>query len=189
MSSLPSRKSNVAAERNGNAAPQPPEGLLASYWVEFFTTVLVTAALVLGVMHFSGTFRVTSPGSLTVVTFDVVKYANATRAVASNFLKQDAQAATADAGTLLLNLPERTREVIARIAGPGTLVMVKQGVVQGQSTDITDEVLKTLGLPTNVPTQDNAAYALDVAPTMLHLMPAPPARAPAPVLSGPNLLP
>jgi hypothetical protein len=172
-------------DSRASAAP----ALLASYWTEFLTTALVAAALVLGVMHFSGTLRTGASASVAVVTFDVVKYTNATRAVASSFLKNDAQGASADSGTLLLNLSERTRETIAYIAGPGTLVMVKQGVVQGQAADITDEVLKALGLPTNVPTQDNAAYALDVAPTMLHLMPPPPARAPAPVVSGPNVLP
>lgn len=101
-----------------------------------------------------------------VVTFDTVKYTNATRAVASQFLKNDAGGEPA---AILLNLPERVRASIGKIAGPGTVVMLKQTVVQGAVEDITDAVLKDLGLPTNVPTQDPTAFALDQAPTQLTL--------------------
>jgi hypothetical protein len=116
-----------------------------------------------------------------VVTFDVIKYMNAQRRVASVFLSGDA-ASKAEAGTLLLGVSRRTRQVIEQVAGPGTLVLVKQGVVAGHGRDITDEVLTRLGLPTDVPTQDAAGAMLDEAPTLL-LMPKPatpgPASAPA----------
>lgn len=101
-----------------------------------------------------------------VVTFDTVKYTNATRAVASQFLKNES---SGEAAALLLDLPERVRVSIARIAGPDSVVLLKQTVVQGAMTDITDEVLKDLGLPTNVPTQDPTAVSLDHAPTQLNL--------------------
>lgn len=101
----------------------------------------------------------------TVAAFDVVKYTNAQRAVASNFLKPGAD--IAETNELLLSLPKRTREVIAEVAGPGTVVIVRQAVVQGEVQDITDEVLTKLGLPTNVPSMDSTRYSLDEYPTSL----------------------
>lgn len=162
----------------------PALGELLPYLV---VTALVAAALVLGVLKLSGALRHAPVGTPAVVSFDVVKYANATRAVASSFLKHGQGGVADDAGALLLELSERTRATIARVAGEGTLVLVKQGVVQGQVADITDAVLKELGLPLNVPTQDPAAYELDVAPTMLRVLPQGPRRAAPP--SGSNLLP
>ncbi len=105
----------------------------------------------------------------TVVSFDVVKYTNAQRAVAAAFLKPGAD--VSQTNEILLNLPERTRAAIADEAGPGALVVVKQAVVQGQTDDITDAVLTRLGLPLNVPTADSTAYVLDMAPTALMNLP------------------
>lgn len=129
-------------------------------------------------------------GGPSVVTFDVIRYTNAQRAVASTFLKQDADHASAN--ELLANLSERTRSTIQSIAGQGTLVVLKQAVVQGQTRDITEEVLTELGLPTDVPTSDGASYSLDVAPTMMLSPPAP--RQPKPLpgedkLAGEGVLP
>lgn len=126
--------------------------------------------------------------SVSVVSFDIIKFTNAQRAVASTFLKPNADVTVPN--ELLLNLPQRTREAIQEVAGPGALVVVKQAVVQGQTQDITDEVLKKLGLPLNVPTADATSYALDMAPTNLFA----PAAAPRQqdrglVPSGPIALP
>lgn len=132
-------------------------------------TALVAVMAVLLIFRFMG-----SPASLggtpAVVSFDVMRYANAQRAVASAFLKPGADQTSAN--ETLLGLSERTRKVIEEAAGPGTLVVLKQAVIQGQTRDITEEVLTKLGLPTNVPTSDGAAYTLDVAPTMLMQVPA-----------------
>lgn len=98
-----------------------------------------------------------------VVTFDVVKYTNAQRAVASAFLSKGNDLGSTN--ELLLNLPERTRKTIADVAGEGTLVLLKQSVVQGQPDDITDAVLAKLGLPAAVPTADVPSFVLDTAPT------------------------
>jgi hypothetical protein len=114
-------------------------------------------------------------GAPAVASFDVVRYANAQRAVASAFLKSTADQTSAN--ELLLNLSDRTRKTIAEVAGPNTLVVLKQSVVQGATRDITEEVLTKLGLPTNVPTADAVSYTLDAAPTMLMRPPA--ARKPA----------
>lgn len=102
--------------------------------------------------------------SVSVASFDIVKYTNAQRAVASAFLRPNTDAAKTN--ELLLGLPERTREAIEDAAGPGTLVVLKQAVIQGQTLDITDDVLTRLGLPTNVPTADAAAYVLDHSPAL-----------------------
>lgn len=126
------------------------------------TALVTTLALVL-ILRFTSV--VSLGGAPSVVTFDVVKYTNSQRAVASAFINPRADIARAN--ELLLKLPERTREVIEEVAGPGTLVMVKQGVVQGQAEDITDKVLTKLGLPVDVPTKDEPQAALDELPTNL----------------------
>lgn len=120
---------------------------------------LIAATLVLIVMRF------TSLGTPAVVVFDVIKYANAQRAVASRLLV-DRQAAD-DAAPILLEVSKRARAVIREVAGEGTLVLLRQTVVQGEMRDITDEVLTRLGLPTDVPTADPSKLVLDIAPTML----------------------
>lgn len=126
-------------------------------------TALVTASLVLGVLRLSN-FGSGAIGAGHVVMFDVVKYTNAQRAVASAFLKD----ANTDNSTLLLDLSKKTRASIKKIAG-SNIVVLKQALVQGDVKDITDDVLKDLGLPTDVPSQNPASYAIDVAPTMLYM--------------------
>lgn len=114
-----------------------------------------------------------NPLGATVVVFDVVKLANAQRAVASSFINPNT--ATPDAATALMNMQKSTRSTIQRVAGKGTVVLVKQAVVSSDLPDITDAVLRELGLPTDVPTQNATAYTLDEAPTNLSLYPAKPA--------------
>lgn len=149
-------------------------------------TVLVAVVLVVALLRWA---PVLSPTPVDVVSFDVIKYTNSQRAVASAFLRPGAE--TVEANELLLNLPARTRQAIQDKAGPGTLVVIKQAVVQGQVRDITDEVLTALGMPLNVPTSDATAFALDVAPTMWSLTPPPTPRAPVntPAPQGPAALP
>lgn len=148
-------------------------------------TALVAVAAVLLLLRFTPLAAAGGPPA--VASFDVLKYTNAQRAVASSFLKPSEDVSRTN--ELLLNLPERTRQVITDVAGRGTLVVVKQAVVQGQTRDITDEVLKQLGLPADVPTSDATSYVMGAAPTGL-MVPAP---RPAPQASrgpvGPQVLP
>lgn len=149
-------------------------------------TALVTATLVLGILRFTGGGgSVSSFNDSHMVQFDVVKYSNAQRAIASAYLKD----ANNDNSTLLLDLSKKTHESIDKYA-KGRMVVLKQAIVQSTAPDITDAVLKDLGLPTNVPTQDPSTYALDVAPTMFIVKPeaAGGARTSA-NLSGANVLP
>ncbi len=151
---------------------------LAKLLAPFLAMTALAAVLVMLVML---RFLPAAGGAPSVVSFDVIKYTNAQRAVASTFVKPSADIAKAN--ELLLNLPERTRSAIEEVAGHGTLVVVKQAVVQGQTDDITDAVLKKLGLPTNVPTADSTAAALDFAPTSLSTVYAP-RNSSAPVETG-----
>lgn len=105
-----------------------------------------------------------------IVAFDVVRYTNAQRAVASAFLKPNTDPQAVN--EILMNLSDRTRKAIQEEAGPNTLVVVKQSVVQGQVKDITEAVLTRLHLPIKeVPTSHGADYVIDLAPTMLMQVP------------------
>jgi hypothetical protein len=128
-------------------------------------TVLTSAALVLGVLKVSNSIGIGSSANVTVAVFDVVKFANAQRALASTFIGKRED--MGEAGTLLLSLSKKTTAAIEKVAGPNTLVLVKQGVVSGSQMDITDAVLTELGLPTNVPSVEPMKLLEDVAPTML----------------------
>ena len=121
-------------------------------------TALISAALVIVLLRF------TTVAVPRIVTFDVVKYVNAERAMADKMFGKNDVAAIAPS---LLNISKHTRAVIREVAGPHTIVVIRQAIVQGQTNDITDAVLSKLGLPTNVPTSDPTKYALDLAPTEL----------------------
>lgn len=156
-----------------------------------FLILTALVAFLASVLFFKFALPLIAPGAgaPTVVTFDVVRYANAQRAVASAFLRKEADQVAAS--EMLTGLPERTRKAIAEVAGGGALVVMKQAVVQGETRDITEDVLKKLGMPVNVPTSDGVAYTLDVAPTMLMRVPS--ARNPIPLegegVAGPGVLP
>lgn len=117
--------------------------------------------------------------ALQVVVFDIVKFQNAQRRVASVFLSSSSGSAEqGEASLTLRNVPARVRQEIDSEAN-GAVVLVKQGVVSTGYADITDAVLKRLGLPTDVPTQNPVSAALDVAPTQWVNPPAP-GKAPIP---------
>jgi len=129
---------------------------------QVISSSLIAAALVVVVM------RVTGSASPPVVVFDVVKYANAQRALASRFLSGKG---AEEVAPLLIDVSKRTRAVIHEVAGANAVVVIRQAVVQGEMRDITDEVLTRLGLPTNVPTADPTRHVLEVAPTLLGVGP------------------
>lgn len=98
----------------------------------------------------------TGAASQGMVTLDVVKLANAERALASKLWQKNA--------VDLTSISTRTRQVIQHYAD-GRLVIIKQATVGAQLPDITDKVLIALGLPTKVPTQLPSDYVLNPAPT------------------------
>lgn len=113
------------------------------------------------------------PGEATrvrIVTIDPVELANAERAIASQLLTtRNGKTAVRQSVTLkLFRVGREMRGTIRKIAGPGTIVLVKQAVVFGHVPDITAQVLKRLGLPAKVPTVDLTHYLTsDVAATTL----------------------
>jgi hypothetical protein len=82
-----------------------------------------------------------------VVTFDPVKFMNAQRAAASILATKP----SADLALTITQVASKADAVIAKHAR-GATVLVKQAVVSGTARDITDEVLRDFGLPTDVPT-------------------------------------
>lgn len=133
------------------AAGSPPESPEPSGgWVGMLVQVLAIAVLASGItlvaLKFSGLL---SPPAVRVVTFDVLKYENAERAQAMKLMGESGAGAVAP---MLSYVSKRLRVAIRTAAGPGTLVVLSQAVVQGQTRDITDQVLQELGLPTKVPT-------------------------------------
>ena len=155
--------------------------ILKTLWPYLLVTALVSASLVLGVLKVVQK----SPKSLnqgSIVSFDVVRYSNAQRALASTFLKSS----DTDAGVLLMDLSKKTRDSIA-VHAAGRLVVLKQALVQADIPDITDAVLTDVSLPLNVPTQNPADYAIDVAPTMFYVNQHKPSASPQPVEKNPEL--
>ena len=141
-------------------------------------SALISAALVLGVL------RVTGGATPRVVVFDILKYANAQRAVAERLVRRKE---SDEAAAILLDLSVRTRMVIQEVAGRDALVVIRQAIVRGETHDITDDVLHRLGLPTHVPTADAAQHVFDIAPTLLGAGPrmtieAPAAQSPSQIL-------
>ena len=123
-------------------------------------TVVVACLLMVMILKYSPLASSVEPR---IVTFDSIKYINAQRAIMSKYLK-----GTEDSAPEVINqLSDRSKTAIRTIAGPNTLVVLKQAVVQGETHDITDEVLKELGLPTDVPTNVQVQLTLDGPQTVL----------------------
>jgi hypothetical protein len=113
----------------------------------FFSVVLSFAASIVADRFLPGFM-----GGGQVVTFDAIRFTNAQRQVASKFMLKGAPSDAAGVdNAILLNQSSRVEAVVREVAGAGTIVLVKQAVVDSQYHDITDEVLTRLGLPTNVP--------------------------------------
>lgn len=148
-------------------------GLLGVLLPYLFVTCILSVAITLGVQKYVPMASALAPvytEAPAIVTFDVVRYMNAQRAVASAFLVpgHDKQAVN----ELLMGLSDRARDAILTEAGPGAIVLLKQTVVQGQFRDITEGVLGRLSLPVkDVPTSDGIEYVLDHAPTMMYSVP------------------
>ena len=137
--------------------------ILLSYLAPFFVGVIILSVfLTLLTFKYVPAFKTLS--SPKVVVFDVTKYVNAQRSIASSYLTNDV-AKMAQTNELLMGLSDRTKVAIEKFAGPGTLVMVKQGVVAGEMEDITDKVLTEVGLSVKVPTEDAVRAVLNPTPT------------------------
>jgi len=85
-----------------------------------------------------------------VVTFDTAKYVNARRAAASELLgtSQESDAAV----STLARVDRGVRPAIEEAAGGAVVIVRQAAVLDGNLPDITDTVLRDLGLPTDTPT-------------------------------------
>ena len=99
-------------------------------------------------------------GASRFVTLDAVKLVNAERAALPGLTKNN----SIDSGLALMDIGKRMQPTIEQVAGPDTVVIVKQAVVLGDLPDITDAVIKALNLPVDAPTVDVSKY-LEQAPT------------------------
>lgn len=148
-----------------------PEEKEPSLLAMLFPYLIITACL--SVIVALGLFKMLSKAELlnsnSVVVFDVLKYVNSQRAIASNLLNPSKQDDTA---LFMRDISARTQAAISEVAGPGTIVLVKQSVVSLQHTrDITDDVLKKLNMPTDVPTvelsiSEDISTSLSLSPEM-----------------------
>ena len=102
-------------------------------------------------------------GGLKVVTIDVIKVNNAQRKVLG-----DARAKGQRGRQLELLSVSRTLDKAVREIAGGKTVLVRQAIVGGVYPDITDEVLRRIGLPTDV-----SSDAPDAGPMMEMLLSVP----------------
>lgn len=147
-------------------APEPsypssgPGQEKAGGWRALIESVWLPKALigVFGMVAVAAGVNMYSPGALSslalgagsspgIVTFDPVKFLNAQRAAASILAANP----NADLALTITQVATKTDAVIAQHAG-GAVVVVRQAVISGTARDITDDVLRDFGLPTNVPT-------------------------------------
>ena len=131
-------------------------GVLLPYLIG---TVIVTCLLFLAFIKFVPNARSGTPN---IVTFDVAKLANAERAIASNLIAKNEKAN--ESAIILTKVGKKAEAMISEVAGPNTIVLVKQTVVGYNLPDITDEVLTRLELPTDVITYSPSDTVL--RPTM-----------------------
>lgn len=149
--------------------PLPPkrslrERLRANF--EFIAVVtavtLIAAALVVDTAHrpVSAVAPTGQAPTARLVTIDPVELANAERALASKLLTRhgNRQAVRRRVTLKLFRVGHELRATIRAVAGPGTIVLVKQAVIAGSVPDITKTVLMKLGLPAKVPTVDLTTY-------------------------------
>lgn len=137
--------------------------ILLNYLAPFFVgTVIVSVFLTLLTFKYIPTFKNLSAPK--VVVFDITKYVNAQRSIASNYLTND-PSKMAQTNELLVGISDRTKAAIEKYAGPGNLVMVKQGIIMGEMEDITDKVLNEVGLSSKVPTEDAVRAILNPVQT------------------------
>lgn len=135
----------VNSRRNAPEEPESEGSILMTLLPYLIGTILITMLATITIVKYTG---IGGAKRVDVVTFDTLKYVNAQRLVFSKYIA----GVDKSAPEVINGLSDRARASITKIAGPNTLVVLKQSVVQGDGYDITDLVLADLGLPTTVPT-------------------------------------
>lgn len=128
----------------------------------FVILAIIIAALLVavGAVRVQGSSTTAAAPTARIVTIDPVELANAERALASKLLTRHGNhpAARRRITLKLFRVGREMRATIRKVAGPGTIVLVKQAVIAGSVPDITKTVLTRLGLPAKVPTVDLTQY-------------------------------
>jgi hypothetical protein len=123
--------------------------------VGFLAGVAALVMLLTGVGRIGG-----ATTSRRIVTVDLVRILNSERKALPQLAKQSG----GDPTLAILRIGRAIEPTVKEVAGPGTVVLVKQAVVDANLPDITDAVLGKLGLPLHAPTI-NLTRGLLPAPT------------------------
>lgn len=144
-------------ESDAPASPEqtvaPPRGQRIRAWLVSPNAPLWAAGIVLlGALGFAGHKHLPSFGpKADIVVFDPVRFLNSQRAAASILSTQP----NADLALTMTQVAKKAEAVIIEEAN-GSVILIKQAVVApDRLRDITDDVLRRFGLPTNVPTVTN----------------------------------
>lgn len=149
------RKRNTTPQTNSadNLLEDPPA---VKNWLDDLPNYLIVVALTVCVFvaGFWASNKFTDLGSSgpRIVTFDVIKLVNAQRQIAGGVVINDT-----DSFVLLNRVGKTTEQIIRSVAGEGTIVIIKAAMINSDIPDITDEVLVSLGLPTDAPGLDLGA--------------------------------
>lgn len=142
----------LVPEDRGSSAASVGSGAMYMPWSVIGAVVFFAAVLAFTANFLAAKFVPGLTAAPPVVTFDAIKFTNAQRILASKFMVNGiGQGGGSTDQILILNQSSRVEEIIREVAGPKTMVLVKQAVVASTYPDITDEVLSRLGLPTNTP--------------------------------------
>lgn len=148
----------LPSDPNPGDEPTPTQAMLNEWletgrliWPHLILTLVLSCLCVFGLGRFFGASALGKPN---MVVFDIIKYTNAQRMLASKLVSQ--AGGGGDAAMLLRDVNQRTLSELQRVAksvgGTGVVIMVKQSVLSAPGAfDITDQVLSELGLPTNAP--------------------------------------
>lgn len=110
----------------------------------FFSLLILTPTLIATVFA----YWMSSRRSLEIDTVNLGKIVNAQQVIAGRVAGKDVSAAPWMA--TIHSASQQLRETIREVAGANAIVVVSPAVIQG-AHDITSEVMRRLGLPTNLP--------------------------------------
>lgn len=122
-------------------------------------TAMLLASVAAGVYERHRLEHEAGPNHIAIL--DAVRLVNAERAAIPSLAAKSG----GDPSLAIIQIGKSVGPTIEKVAGKGTLVVLKQAVVYDAGVpDITDQVLDALGLPKNAPTVDISSY-LDSTPT------------------------
>ena len=107
-------------------------------------TLVVIVAVVVCVLTCMLFWRFIPANSQQIVVFDVHKYVNAQRHILGKITGE----VDLDGVSLVTSSSSNLNKILREVVSQNTVILVKSAVVNNLHLDITDDVLKVLGLPT-----------------------------------------